>query len=42
MEWGVSIAVAFAIIPLVEIYKLVVRLIRKHNEKKAAAAVAAE
>lgn len=37
MEWGVSIAVAFAVIPLVELYKLIVRLIGKHAAKKAAA-----
>lgn len=42
MEWGVSIAVAFAIIPLVEIYKLIVRLIHRYHGKKAEAAVAAE
>lgn len=38
MEWGISIAVAFAVIPLVELYKLVVRLIGKHTAKKKSAA----
>ena len=40
VEWAISIAVAFAVIPCVEIYKLIVRLIQKHNAKKAAALTA--
>ena len=40
MEWGVAIALAFAVIPCVEIYKLIVRLIQKHRAKKAASAEA--
>ena len=40
MEWGIAIALAFAVIPCVEIYKLIVRLIQKHNAKKAAALTA--
>ena len=38
MEWGVAIALAFAVIPCVEIYKLIVRIIQKQKEKKAQAA----
>ena len=40
VEWAISIAVAFAVIPCVEIYKLIVRLIQKHRAKKAASAEA--
>ena len=40
MEWGIAIALAFAVIPCVEIYKLIVRLIQKYNAKKAAALTA--
>ena len=40
MEWGIAIALAFAVIPCVEIYKLIVRLIQKHNAKKVAAVTA--
>lgn len=40
VEWAISIAVAFAVIPCVEIYKLIVRLIQKHMAKKAASAEA--
>ena len=40
MEWGVAIALAFAVIPCVEIYKLIVRIIQKHRAKKAASAEA--
>ena len=34
-EWGISIAVAFAVVPLVELYKLIVRAVTKHKEKLA-------
>ena len=34
-EWGISIAVAFAVVPLVELYKLIVRAVTKHREKLA-------
>ena len=34
MEWGVAIAVAFAVIPCVEIYKLIVRIIQRQKAKK--------
>ena len=40
VEWAISISVAFAVIPCVEIYKLIVRLIQKHMAKKAASAEA--
>lgn len=40
VEWAISIAVAFAVIPCVEIYKLIVRIIQKHMAKKAASAEA--
>lgn len=39
MEWGISIAVAFAIIPLVELQKLIEKLILKFRAKKKTAAV---
>ena len=42
MEWGISIAVAFAIVPLVEIYKLIVRAIAKHKDGHPSAPVAQE
>ena len=34
MEWGYAIALAFAVIPCVEIYKLIVRIIQKQKAKK--------
>ena len=34
MEWGIAIALAFAVIPCVEIYKLIVRIIQKQKAKK--------
>ena len=34
VEWAISIAVAFAVIPCVEIYKLIVRIIQKQKAKK--------
>ena len=38
-EWGISIAVAFAVVPLVELYKLIVRAVTKHKEKLAVVTV---
>ena len=40
MEWGISIAVAFAIVPLVELYKLIVRALKRRAAKKASAPAA--
>ena len=37
MEWGVAIALAFAVIPCVEIYKLIVRIIQKQQARKVRA-----
>ena len=34
MEWGIAIALAFAVIPCVEIYKLIVRIIQRQKAKK--------
>ena len=41
MEWGVAIALAFAVIPCVEIYKLIVRIIQRQKAKKMQAVLPA-
>ena len=41
VEWAISIAVAFAVIPCVEIYKLIVRLIQRQKAKKMQAVLPA-
>lgn len=33
MEWGIAIALAFAVVPCVEIYKLIVRIIQRQKAK---------
>ena len=41
VEWAISIAVAFAVIPCVEIYKLIVRIIQRQKAKKMQAVLPA-
>ena len=37
-QWGIVAGVALTIIPVIEIYKLIVRLVRKGKQKKQAVA----
>ena len=41
VEWAISIAVAVAVIPCVEIYKLIVRIIQRQKAKKMQAVLPA-